>query len=306
MTRSMSVDGTPPSLDVFLAQFLGYRDLVRRTYFLLYDFIDYFEKDGPSFLQRDKFRDIINTIFKNMSELERDAIIFQMAEVGSGYDPTTPFHKLLNFSTTPEDAVGLRIFSGISCFLHPGIPAPLLAHLTSSSSALKTSILRAAQISLLQFPYVTGYISCSGHLSDCTDVVYSRHAIPVLSMTDIFIAMANVRKSPSCGAGVKGRGERDITEKSRQPAASSGTIPTCKDPGATPPGNEPGSISWKKKIPVYHEGNSSPGTAEAPSQSFQDFSLKLFTFCATSGHVIVVSWDNTSNLKPRLQRHTAG
>lgn len=49
------------------------------TYFILYDFIDYFEKDGPSFLQRDKFLEIINTIFKNFSEVEREAIVFQVS-----------------------------------------------------------------------------------------------------------------------------------------------------------------------------------------------------------------------------------
>nr|CAD7579015.1 unnamed protein product [Timema californicum] len=48
-----------------------------RTYFILYDFIDYFEKDAPTFLKRDKFLNIINTIFKNMSRIERDAVIFQ-------------------------------------------------------------------------------------------------------------------------------------------------------------------------------------------------------------------------------------
>lgn len=48
------------------------------TYFLLYDFIDFFEKDGPSYLQRDKYHDIIDTIFKNMSQLARDAITFQV------------------------------------------------------------------------------------------------------------------------------------------------------------------------------------------------------------------------------------
>lgn len=58
------------------------------TYFILYDFIDYFEKDRPSFLQRDKFLDITNTIFKNMSTLERDAITFQYTDwehVSDGY-----------------------------------------------------------------------------------------------------------------------------------------------------------------------------------------------------------------------------
>jgi acetylcholinesterase len=58
------------------------------TYFILYDFLDYFEKDGPSFLQREKYLEIINLIFKNVSRLERDAIIFQYTDwehLGDGY-----------------------------------------------------------------------------------------------------------------------------------------------------------------------------------------------------------------------------
>ncbi|XP_063980243.1 acetylcholinesterase-like [Diachasmimorpha longicaudata] len=50
------------------------------TYFILYDFIDYFDKDQPSSLERDKFLQIINTIFKNMSEVEREAIAFQYTD----------------------------------------------------------------------------------------------------------------------------------------------------------------------------------------------------------------------------------
>jgi acetylcholinesterase len=50
------------------------------TYFILYDFLDYFEKDNPSFLKRDKFLEIINLIFKNTTRLERDAIIFQVRQ----------------------------------------------------------------------------------------------------------------------------------------------------------------------------------------------------------------------------------
>lgn len=57
---------------------LSFVSFVAGTYFILYDFIDYFEKDGPSFLQRDKYHDIVNTIFKNMSRLEKDAIVFQV------------------------------------------------------------------------------------------------------------------------------------------------------------------------------------------------------------------------------------
>ncbi|KAJ8867451.1 hypothetical protein PR048_031253 [Dryococelus australis] len=40
-------------------------------------------------------------------------------------------------------------------------------------------------------------------------------------------------------AGMQGRGKREIPEKTRRPAASSVTIPTCEKPGATPPGTEP-------------------------------------------------------------------
>lgn len=48
------------------------------TYFLLYDFIDYFEKDGPTALGRDKFLEIMNTIFNKATEAERETIIFQV------------------------------------------------------------------------------------------------------------------------------------------------------------------------------------------------------------------------------------
>jgi hypothetical protein len=48
------------------------------TYFILYDFIQYFKKDDPSVLEREKFLEIINTIFKTWSQLEREAIIFQV------------------------------------------------------------------------------------------------------------------------------------------------------------------------------------------------------------------------------------
>nr|BAF46104.1 acetylcholinesterase [Pediculus humanus corporis] len=50
------------------------------TYFLLYDFIDYFEKDGPSYLDRDKFLELIDNIFKNVTKAEKEAIIFQYTD----------------------------------------------------------------------------------------------------------------------------------------------------------------------------------------------------------------------------------
>lgn len=47
------------------------------TYFLLYDFIDYFDKDDATNLPREKYLEIMNTIFNKATEQEREAIIFQ-------------------------------------------------------------------------------------------------------------------------------------------------------------------------------------------------------------------------------------
>ncbi|XP_055696890.1 acetylcholinesterase [Phlebotomus papatasi] len=56
------------------------------TYFLLYDFIDYFSKDVATILPREKFLEIMNTIFNKASEAEREAIIFQYTSWDSGND----------------------------------------------------------------------------------------------------------------------------------------------------------------------------------------------------------------------------
>ncbi|KAJ8886208.1 hypothetical protein PR048_012417 [Dryococelus australis] len=45
----------------------------------------------------------------------------------------------------PDDAAGRQVFSGISRFSRPCIPALLHSHLISPASALKTSLIRAAQ-----------------------------------------------------------------------------------------------------------------------------------------------------------------
>ncbi|KAJ8877621.1 hypothetical protein PR048_022076 [Dryococelus australis] len=51
---------------------------------------------------------------------------------------------------------------------------------------------------------------------------------------------------------MQGRGKREIPEKIRQPAASSGTIPTCENPGVNRPGIEPGSPRWEASRSTAH------------------------------------------------------
>ncbi|KAJ8887700.1 hypothetical protein PR048_013918 [Dryococelus australis] len=75
-------------------------------------------------------------------------------------------------------------------------------------------------------------------------------------------------------------GETGYPEKTRRPAASSGTIPTCENPGATPPGIEPESIMLtlddtepiaelrgnKKRIPYCHVWGNSGGVYSSPTK----------------------------------------
>ncbi|KAJ8867720.1 hypothetical protein PR048_031523 [Dryococelus australis] len=76
-------------------------------------------------------------------------------EPGSVSGPLTP--DFCKWESCRDDAAGRRVFSGISRFPHPFISALLHTHLTLPSSALKTSLLRAAQISPLSvvFKYLT-------------------------------------------------------------------------------------------------------------------------------------------------------
>ncbi|KAJ8879809.1 hypothetical protein PR048_020417 [Dryococelus australis] len=66
---------------------------------------------------------------------------------GSIYGAVAPGFSRVGI--VPYDAAGRRVFSGISRFPGPCIPALLHAHLASSSSALKALMLRAAQMSSL-------------------------------------------------------------------------------------------------------------------------------------------------------------
>jgi len=64
-----------PSLMRYLFFYLNFAG----TYFLLYDFIDYFDKDDATALPRDKYLEIMNNIFGKATQAEREAIIFQVS-----------------------------------------------------------------------------------------------------------------------------------------------------------------------------------------------------------------------------------
>ncbi|KAJ8877924.1 hypothetical protein PR048_022383 [Dryococelus australis] len=70
-----------------------------------------------------------------------------LREIGSFPGGVAP--EILHVGIVPGDSSVRRVFSGISRFSRPYIPALLHTHLASPSSALKTSMLRAAQISAL-------------------------------------------------------------------------------------------------------------------------------------------------------------
>ncbi|KAL9894042.1 acetylcholine esterase [Glossina fuscipes fuscipes] len=77
------------------------------TYFLLYDFIDYFDKDEATSLPRDKYLEIMNNIFNKATQAEREAIIFQYTswEGNPGYQNQQQIGKAVgdHFFTCPTN-----------------------------------------------------------------------------------------------------------------------------------------------------------------------------------------------------------
>ncbi|KAJ8868657.1 hypothetical protein PR048_030196 [Dryococelus australis] len=82
-----------------------------------------------------------------------------------------------------------RVFSGISLFPHPCIPALLHSHFISPSSALKTLLLRATHISQLN----------------------------------------STKPTRAGEVNAAWRGKREIPEETRRPTASSGTVPNLRE-----------------------------------------------------------------------------
>ncbi|KAJ8883943.1 hypothetical protein PR048_015799 [Dryococelus australis] len=56
---------------------------------------------------------------------------------------------------------------------------------------------------------------------------------------------------------MKGRGKREIPEKTRRPTASSGTIPTCENP-VTRTGIEPSLPWWEVSVPIAQQPTHNP------------------------------------------------
>ncbi|KAJ8872730.1 hypothetical protein PR048_026344 [Dryococelus australis] len=83
---------------------------------------------------------------------------------------------------------------------------------------------------------VPGFMICEiNHAAIDSHCVISTTILSVYSISSLFCVFARW-------------GETRDPEKTRQPAASSGTIPTCGNPGVTRPGIEPGSPWWEASM----------------------------------------------------------
>ncbi|KAJ8866582.1 hypothetical protein PR048_032441 [Dryococelus australis] len=93
---------------------------------------------------------------------------------------------------------------------------------------------------------------------------YQRGNSPVRWSGEIWAALnievLRADESAVTKAGIQVRGKWEIPEKTRRPAASYGTIPTCENPRATPPGIEPGSPGWEMSSRAVGSQRSSHAT----------------------------------------------
>ncbi|ODN06053.1 Acetylcholinesterase, partial [Orchesella cincta] len=69
------------------AELLIGSNLNEGTYFILYDYIKYFDKEGPNCLPRETFLEILDNVFGNLSSVQKDAIRFQYTHWEEPKDP---------------------------------------------------------------------------------------------------------------------------------------------------------------------------------------------------------------------------
>ncbi|KAJ8871643.1 hypothetical protein PR048_027970 [Dryococelus australis] len=130
-------------------------------------------------------------------------------------------------------------FSGISRFPRSFTPALLHAHLGQTTHLClgeTGSIPSGVTSGFSRYCWSVGFSGISRSLCPY---------IPALLHTHLASPPPPPKALKTTIAEMRGWGKREIPEKTRRPATSSGTIPTCENPGATPPGIEPGSPRWE-------------------------------------------------------------
>ncbi|KAJ8877618.1 hypothetical protein PR048_022073 [Dryococelus australis] len=139
----------------------------------------------------------------------------------------------------PDDASGQRVFSGTSHFPRPRIPALLHSHLISPSSALKTSLLRAAHISqlnstpfwvlaasLTKFSYVIGERIRIKSLRHCNSVIrWQTHRRVSIKVTQFREWISTKRGAIACDVK-KGRRGRKRTKPTEGSVGGGGVLLT--------------------------------------------------------------------------------
>ncbi|KAJ8872330.1 hypothetical protein PR048_025934 [Dryococelus australis] len=150
----------------------------------------------------------------------------------------------------------------IGCFFEWGTAITTTAHFSPVESAAENALylqqdtpaLLHCITSLLHthldsLPWTMKKISAARSFPNRSRFFFTRNApqCKVSASEDIWAALnTEVSRADEVwnSAGMKGRGKREISDKTRRPTASSGTISTCENP-VTRPGIEPGSPWWK-------------------------------------------------------------
>ncbi|KAJ8867893.1 hypothetical protein PR048_031698 [Dryococelus australis] len=122
-------------------------------------------------------------------------------KVNSVSNPLPGHSGFSHVGIVPDDAAGRRVFSGISRFSRPFIPSLLHSHLISHSSALKTSLLRAAPFSQLN-------LFC--------DLVIFVQAVPSFDSDVICEEQSSIFEAASSPKQRKLTASRDTTDKKKK------------------------------------------------------------------------------------------
>ncbi|KAJ8892308.1 hypothetical protein PR048_004888 [Dryococelus australis] len=127
---------------------------------------------------------------------------------------------------------------------------PTVAHCTRRSLLRRTSSRMATTLSIpISIPEGQYTGNAAAYIAEVTWPRRSGGHPPLFAIGTLGVALnrGNQPLHPTATKGnarMKRRGKREIPKKTRQPAASSGSIPTCESP-VSRPGIEPGSPWWE-------------------------------------------------------------
>ncbi|KAJ8870211.1 hypothetical protein PR048_029227 [Dryococelus australis] len=137
-------------------------------------------------------------------------------------------------------------------------------------------------------PHVRGALGSVLQLADTNLCLVAGWRILSVLLQDIGVAIVSWVVRMEQRRNAKAEGKREISEETRRPVASSGTIPTYGNPGVTAPGIEPGSSRWEAS-----------SLTTSPPRPLNQLAFPLYRRASTWYHILSETYTRGTDSRER-------